>query len=145
GNDDVFQNSVYDDIVRGGAGNDDFTAVYNNSYSGGVDAMYGGAGNDTFRFDTGDISWTAVGGGDTIFDFQGAGKYGGGTADNDFIQFYGYDKATAYLTYVSNSAPQPNLQYYKVGDASGWSWLSIKIAVGESATPHLGSMDYHFY
>ena len=70
-NDDVFQNTQYNDVVHGGDGNDNFTAAYNNfSNGGGVDAMYGGAGNDTFsvRRQGGSIDGGA--GTDTVVAYQ---------------------------------------------------------------------------
>jgi Ca2+-binding RTX toxin-like protein len=69
-NNDVFQSSVYDDIMHGGAGDDDFSAMYSNYSSGGVDAMFGGAGNDTFsvRRQAGTIDGGS--GNDTVLAYQ---------------------------------------------------------------------------
>ena len=57
--------------MYGGAGNDDFSAFYNNfSTGGGVDAMFGGAGNDTFSVRRQGGSIDGGTGSDTVIAYQ---------------------------------------------------------------------------
>ena len=145
--DDKLLGGAGNDVLRGGTGNDTLSGgTGNDTITGDVgrDYMYGGAGNDLFIINKGDLTWDAKNGGDTIFDFQGAGKYNAPGVDNDFIRLIGFEKATAFLTYDSSSTAQSGLHYYKIGDASGWSWLTIKNMPGEDANAKLGTVDYIF-
>lgn len=132
---DVLRGNAGDDSLSGGAGND---TIYGGT---GVDYMYGGADNDQFFIMKGDLDgWTEEFGGDTIYDFAGAGQYNAPDFENDFIRFVGFEKATAFIVYQSTSTTQANLDYYLVGDSSGSSILAIKTADGA----RLGDMDYIF-
>lgn len=126
------------DVINGFAGNDTLVGgagidVLNGG--GGVDYLYGGAGNDTFKFNHANADgWTALKGGATIMDFHGAGISNAPGVENDFLTFTGYGTAAtgAFLEYVSTSANEPNLQYYKahadLAHGGGFNWISVKMA-----------------
>lgn len=122
GNDDVFQNSVYDDVAYGGAGNDSFTAAYNNfSSGGGVDAMYGGAGNDTFtvRRQAGSIDGGS--GSDTViaYQFSSGGIYS--TGDLSTLTFTNVERLISGPAITYSLLSQLNsFQTITGGDDTKW-------------------------
>lgn len=136
-----------DDTIVGGITDDKLFGELGNDYlkgGAGNDTLSGGAGNDTFIFYKGDIGWSASGGGDTIFDFEGMGRTGG-----DVISFFGYNNAVAHIEFAFVSTAQPRLQYYKIYDSAGtggpFEWLSVMVAVGEDANVvRLVAGDYAF-
>lgn len=142
---DVLNGLAGNDTLVGGAGSD---TLYGGA---GADYLYGGAGNDTFKFNHANASgWTALNGGTTIMDFQGAGVSNAPGVDNDFLQFVGYGTAAtgAHLEFIGVSSKEANLQYYKVwADAAhggDFTWLSVKLA--DHTSNHLSATyDYQFY
>ena len=148
GNDDVFQNSVYDDVVYGGAGNDDFTAVYGNSYSGGVDAMYGGAGNDTFHVRRQGGSIDGGTGSDTVvaYQFSSQGIYSPG--DLSTLTFTNVERLISGPAITYSLLSQLNsFQTITGGDDTRWIKFDLSGGPGGSIdfSPKLKKAGEHIF
>lgn len=138
------------DTLAGGAGEDTLVG------GRGTDLLYGGNGSDTFLFSRSDMAnapsgtydgWTEDRGGDTIMDFSGADTWH--ATENDFIAFIGFDKKTAYVKLDTSAGSDGhskynhNLEYYVVGDKSGFVHLAVVMSDGGSHV--LSKGDYNFY
>lgn len=124
------------DTILGGAGKDVIVG------GSGNDVLIGGADADTFIFyksEGGVNAVTGVGENDQIRGFEGAGVTGG-----DLLQFYGFDKTTAFVTRVE-STQVTNLTYYHIGDKDGVAQVLSFTNMGPSVPSLKLGLDYAFY
>ena len=108
GQKDVLNASGGDDLVFAGAGDDLITG------GAGSDSLHGESGRDSFIWKVADVTNSAPGTQDEIFDFEGAGD---GRTSGDYLVFQGFSAGSG-LALVSQSAADPNLYTYALTDAA---------------------------
>lgn len=132
-NNDIFQNTSYDDIVRGGAGHDEFFATYGNNQSGGVDAMFGDAGNDVFHVRRQNGSIDGGSGTDTVIAYQPSSQGIYSTGDLGTLVFSRVERLISGPAITYGSLSQLNaFQTITGGDSTRWIKFDLNGGAGGS-------------